>query len=80
MTTVDTIALGTCGCGRIASEPHTCEMRRGPLRVCECGEWTYAQVCGNPCRQPEPPPMGPGARTIPWRPCRHGEPCTCGES
>jgi hypothetical protein len=21
-------------------------------RVCECGEWTYAPVCGGPCRRP----------------------------
>lgn len=41
------------------------------IRVCECGEWTYASVCGGPCRLPEPPPMPATAVTAPatsWRP------------
>jgi hypothetical protein len=26
--------------------------RVDPLRLCECGEWTYSPVCGGPCRRP----------------------------
>lgn len=56
MTAMDVAMPGLCGCGRYRSLAHSCEFRPTPMRLCECGEWTYAAECGGECRLPEPPP------------------------